>query len=104
LAIDEDIEKLIIESQKYGEQGKIDDSARCLEEVEKLRDRRKEIELMGSDMTNAQKQQKVLNQLFRFVSSVALSRPSMIPKKEFKPTWKEKSIRDSLNSDTKSRL
>lgn len=59
LAIEEDIEKLIEESQRFGQEGKIDESARCLEEVERLRDRRREIELMGTDSTTAQKQQKV---------------------------------------------
>lgn len=72
--------------------------------MEKLRDRRKEIELMGSDMTNAQKQQKVNFLRFRFVSFVAPSRLLTTPKREFKLIWKEKFIRDSLNLDIKLKL
>lgn len=40
LAIDKDIEDMMSQAAIFGENGQIDDSARCLEEVERLRERR----------------------------------------------------------------
>jgi hypothetical protein len=59
LAIDKDIEDMMHQSAVYGENGQIDDSSRCLEEVERLRERRKEIDLMGDNLLAVVKQQKV---------------------------------------------
>ena len=56
---------------------------------------------MGSDMTNAQKQQKVNIIIFRFASFVVLFKPLTTLKKEFRPIWKEKFIKDFLNSGMK---
>lgn len=59
LAIDKDIEEMMKKAEIFGENGQIDDSSRCLEEVERLRERRKEIDLMGDNLQAVVKQQKV---------------------------------------------
>lgn len=59
VAIDQDIENMMKQAEIFGENGQIDDSARCLEEVERLRERRREIENMNDTTNSVQKQQKV---------------------------------------------
>jgi hypothetical protein len=48
----------------FGENGQIDDSARCLEEVERLREQRKEVDLIGDNLLAVAKHQKVSSFLF----------------------------------------
>lgn len=59
LSIDKDIEEMMRQAAVFGENGQIDDSARCLEEVERLREQRKEVDLMGDNLLAVVKHQKV---------------------------------------------
>lgn len=61
VAIEEDIENMMKQAEIFGENGQIDESARCLEEVERLRERRREVESMNDTTNSVQKQQKVLS-------------------------------------------
>ena len=47
------------QAEIFGENGQIDDSSRCLEEVERLRERRREVESMNDATNSIAKQQKV---------------------------------------------
>jgi hypothetical protein len=67
-----------------------------MNDVERLREKKKEIELMGDSLTsNTIKLQKVIKYLFRFAKPVELFKSSMILKREYKHIWKVKSIKDS---------
>jgi hypothetical protein len=59
IGIDREIEETMKQAEIFGENGQILDSERCMNDVERLREKKKEIELMGDDMVNAQKQQRV---------------------------------------------
>lgn len=43
MAIDEEMEGLMQKVEDYGVKGMIDESAQCLEEIDRLKDRRREI-------------------------------------------------------------
>jgi hypothetical protein len=93
LAIDKDIEDMMAQAAIFGENGQIDDSARCLEEVERLRERRIEVDLMGDNLLAVVKQQKVELIPFRSAKSAAPSRPSTTPRNAYKCTSRERFIR-----------
>ena len=59
MAIDKDIDEMMKQAAIFGENGQIDDSSRCLEEVDRLREQRKEVDLMGDNLLAVVKQQKV---------------------------------------------
>jgi hypothetical protein len=59
IGIDKEIEETMHQAEILGESGQILDSERCMNDVERLREKKREIEMMGDDMANAQKQQKV---------------------------------------------
>jgi hypothetical protein len=60
-----------------------------------LRERRKEIDLMGDNLLAVVKQQKVTYLTQRFAKFVEPSRPLMIHKREYRCTWREKYIKVS---------
>ena len=74
----------------FGEKGQIDDSARCLEEVERLREHRKEVDLMGDNLLAVVKHQKVSFISIRSAKYVVLFKQSMTHKKESRCISKEK--------------
>ena len=78
----------------FGENGQIDDSARCLEEVERLREKRKEVDLMGDNLLAVIKHQKVNLYLLRSVKYVVPFRPLTILRREYKCIYRAKFIRD----------
>lgn len=88
----------------FGENGQIDDSSRCLEEVERLREHRKEVDLMGDNLLAVVKHQKVHPRQLRFAKCAEPSRPSTTLKKESRCTCRAKSIRASSDSERKSKL
>jgi hypothetical protein len=49
------------QAEILGEKGQILDSERCMNDVERLREKKREIETMGDEQVNAQKQQKVIS-------------------------------------------
>ena len=59
LSIDKDIEEMMRQAAVFGQNGQIDDSGRCLEEVERLRQHRKEVDAMGDNLLAVVKHQKV---------------------------------------------
>ena len=75
MAIDKDIDEMMKQAAIFGENGQIDDSARCLEEVDRLREQRREVDLMGDNLLAVVKQQKVPFQSPRFAKSVAPFKP-----------------------------
>jgi len=72
-----------------------------LEEVERLREHRKEVDLMGDNLLAVVKHQKVCFDSIRSVKFVVLFRPSMIPRKESRCIFREKSIRDFFGLELK---
>lgn len=67
------------QAEILGEKGQILDSERCMNDVERLREKKREIETMGDEQVNAQKQQKVISDWrLRYVRFAELFRPSTI--------------------------
>lgn len=104
LSIDKDIEEMMRQAAIFGENGQIDDSSRCLEEVERLREHRKEVDLMGDNLLAVVKHQKVHPRQLRFAKCAEPSRPSTTLKKESRCTCRAKYIRASSDSELKSKL
>lgn len=59
LEVDAEIEDTIRQSEVYAQNGQIFDSERCMNDVERLRDKKKEIELMGDSLSTTLKLQKI---------------------------------------------
>jgi uncharacterized membrane protein YccC len=97
LAIDKDIEEMMKKAEIFGENGQIDDSSRCLEEVDRLRERRKEIDLMGDNLLAVVKQQKVISPSSRSARYAEPSRPSMTLRNASRCTWRARYTRASSN-------
>ena len=101
LSIDKDIEEMMRQAAIFGENGQIDASSRCLEEVERLREHRKEVDLMGDNLLAVVKHQKVCCKQLRFVRFVEPYKLSTTHRKGFKCIWKEKFIRVFSDSELK---
>ena len=69
--------------------------------MDRLREQRREVDLMGDNLLAVVKQQKVRCQSPRFAKYVAPSRLLVTLRKEYRCTLKVKSIRDFLNLRTK---
>lgn len=59
IGIDKEIEETMKQAEIFGQNGQILESERCMNDVERLRQKKREVEAMGDEQANAQKQQKV---------------------------------------------